>query len=43
METERREIEKEIREMAAQLHRMKVEKEKYENALFLLKSENIDL
>ena len=32
METERH-------EMAAQLHRMKVEKEKYENALFLLKSE----
>ena len=42
METQRREREKEIREMAAQLHRMKVEKEKYENALFLLKSENID-
>jgi transposase len=43
MEIQRREREKEIREMAAQLHRMKAEIEKYENALFLLKSENIDL
>jgi SMC interacting uncharacterized protein involved in chromosome segregation len=32
METERREME-------TQLHRMKAEKEKYENVLFLLKSE----
>ena len=39
MEIQRREREKEIREMAAQLHRMKVEKEKYENVLFLRKSE----
>jgi transposase len=39
METQRREREKEIREMAAQLHRLKVEKEKYENALFVSKSE----
>ena len=39
MEIQRREREKEIREMAAQLHRMKAEIEKYENALFLLKSE----
>jgi hypothetical protein len=36
METERREMEKEI-------HRLKAEKEKYENAVFLSKSENIDL
>ncbi|HZB16326.1 MAG TPA: hypothetical protein VE445_04090 [Nitrososphaeraceae archaeon] len=43
METERREREKERREMETQLHRMKVEKEKYENAVFLSKSENIDL
>ena len=39
MEIQRREREKEIREMAAQLHRIKAEIEKYENALFLLKSE----
>jgi chromosome segregation ATPase len=38
MEAERREREKEIREMAAQLHGMKVEKEKYENAVFVSKS-----
>jgi transposase-like protein len=43
METQRREREKEIREMAAQLHRMKVEKEKYENVVFLLKSEILTL
>jgi septal ring factor EnvC (AmiA/AmiB activator) len=43
METERREMEKERREMETQLHRLKAEKEKYENAVFLSKSENIDL
>jgi hypothetical protein len=36
METKRHEMEKEI-------HRMKVEKEKNENVLFLLKSEKFDL
>jgi transposase len=40
---ELRGMDTEIREMAAQLHRMKVEKEKYENALFLLKSEILTL
>jgi transcriptional regulator with XRE-family HTH domain len=34
-----REMEAERREMETQLHRMKEEKEKYENVLFLLKSE----
>jgi transposase len=43
METEKREMETEKREIETQLHRMKAEKEKYVNELFLLKSEKFTL